>query len=172
MKKTILLTICFVLAFTGIAFADACFRIMRQEHWQSAWSQGTINKLAPEERQEYEARTRPFDIIDIYHGWQCAIPPAVQDPESKAITVVIYGLSYEDAVHYKNVYWDFTGEVSEEGEPEVYIKRSSKFRIADGKLPGPAKTLFNNNSYLTFQWEDICGFVTNKLTELDGASCP
>jgi len=167
--KKIILALLGVFLFTGIAHADVCMKIMRKEHWMSAWQQIDINTLAAEEIQEYEARTRPFDIVAIYQGYQCSTPPAVQDPTSAMITVVISGLDYEDALQYQDSYYDFTGELDPDtGEAAVYLKREHKFRIANGNLPGPVKNLFSNNSYLTFQWEDIRGFVENKRTGVIG----
>ncbi len=168
MKKFIL-TFLGIFLFTGIAHADVCMKIMRKEHWMSAWQQSDINKLSAEELQEYEARTRPFDIVAIYKAAQCSTPPSVQDPTSAMTTVVIYGLDYEDALKYQDSYYDFTGEPDPDtGEPAVYLKREHKFSLADGNLPGPVRNLFDNNSYLTFQWEEIRGFVENKQTGIIG----
>ena len=167
--KKIILTLLGVFLFTGIAQADVCMKIMRKEHWMSAWKQSDINKLTDEELQEYETRTRPFDIVAIYQGYQCSTPPAVQDPTSKMITLYIYGLDYEDALRYRDSYSDFTGELDPDtGEAAVYLKREHKFRIANGNLPGPVKNLFDNNSYHTFQWEDIRRFLENKRTGVIG----
>ena len=163
--KKIILPILGVFLFTGVAQADVCMKIMRQEHWMSAWKQSDLNKLTSEELREYDARTRPFDIVAIYQGYQCSTPPPVQDPTSAMITVVIYGLDFEDALRYRDSYYDYTGEPDPDtGEAAVYLKHEHKFRIADGNLPGSVKNLFNNNSYLTFQWKDIRRFVENKRT--------
>jgi len=162
--KKIILTLLGVFLFTGIAQADVCIKIMRKDHWMSAWTQNDINKLTDEELREYEARTRPFDIVAIYQMNQCSTPPAVQDPTSAMVTVVINGLDYEDALRYQDSYYDFTGEPDPDtGKAAVYLKRQHKFRIANGNLPGP-ENLFDNNSYLAFQWEEIRGFVKNKQT--------
>ena len=167
--KKIILTLLGIFLFTGIAQADVCIKIMRKEHWMSAWKQSDINTLTTEEFQEYEARTRPFDIVAIYRGEQCSMPPAVQDPTSEMITVVIYGLDYEDSLQYQDPYYDFTGELDlDTGESAVYLKRDHKFRIADGHLPESVRTIFNNNSYLSFHWGDIRGFVENKQTGIIG----
>ena len=100
---------------------------------------------------------------------QCSTPPPVQDPTSTMITVAINGLDYEDALKYQDSYYDFTGEPDPDtGKAAVYLKRQHKFRIVKGNLPGPVKNLFNNNSYLTFQWEDIRRFVENKRTGVLG----
>lgn len=163
--KKIILALLGVFLFTGIARADVCLKIMRKEHWMSAWKQSDINRLTPEELREYEARTRPFDIVAVYEADQCSTPPTVQDPASAMITVVIYGLSYEDALRYQEPYYEYTGEMDPgTGEETVYLKREHEFRIADGKLSGPLQNLFRNNSYLTFQWEDIRRFIENKRT--------
>ena len=165
--KKIILALLGVFLFTGIAQADVCLKIMRQEHWMSSWTQSDINKLSLEELQEYEARTRPFDIVAVYHADQCSTPPAEQDPASAMITVVIYGLDYEDALRFQDSYYDDTGEPDPDtGKPAVYVKRQHKFRVA--KLTGPIKNLFDNNSYLTFQWEEIRKFVENKQTGMIG----
>ena len=167
--KKIIPTLLGVFFFTGIAQADVCMKIMRKDHWMSAWEQSDINKLTEEELREYEARTRPFDIVAIYRGYQCNALPEEQDPTSEMITVVIYGLDYEDAVQYQDSYYDFTGELDPDtGEAAVYLKRQHKFRIADKSLSGPVKNLFDNNSYFTIQWEDIRGFVENKRTGVIG----
>ena len=123
--------------FTGVAQADVCMKVMRKEHWMSGWEQSDINKLTVEELHEYEARTRPFDIVAIYPAHRCSTPPAEQDPASAMITVVIYGLDYEVALQYQDSYYDYTGELDPDtGEAAVYLKREHKFRIADGDLPG------------------------------------
>ena len=167
--KKIILTLLGVFFFTGIAQADVCMKIMRKEHWMSAWQQSDINKLTTEEFGEYEARTRPFDIIAIYQANRCSTPPPVQDPSSDMITVVVYGLAYEDALQYQDSYYDYSGELDPDtGEDAVYLKREHKFRIADGNLPGPLKNLFDSSSYLTFQWGDIRGFVENKQAGVIG----
>ena len=161
--KRLIFTILGVFLFNGVAQADVCLKIQRQEHWMSFWKQSDIKRLTPEELREYEARTRPFDIIAVYHADQCSTPPVVQDPASATITVLIYGLEYEDALRFQGSYYDFTGEPDPDtGKPAVYLKRQHKFRLAKGKLPGPVKSLFDHNSYLTFQWEEIRGFVENK----------
>ena len=105
------MTIVGIFLFTGIAQADVCLKIMRQEHWMSGLKQSEINRLSQEELREYEARTRPFDIVAIYRGQQCSNPPAVQDPTSATITVVVNGLDYEDALHFQEPYYDFTGKL-------------------------------------------------------------
>ena len=163
--KKIILALLGVFLFSGIAQADVCLKIMRQEHWMSAWKQSDINKLTPEELRKYEARTRPFDIVAVYHADQCSSPPTEQDPSSAMITLVVYGLDYEDALRYQDPYYESSGETDPDtGEDAVYLKREHKFRIADGKLSGQLKNLFNNNSYLIFQWEDIRRFLENKRT--------
>lgn len=163
--KKIILTLLGVFLFTGIAHADVCMKIMRQEHWMSAWKPSDINRLSPEELREYEARTRPFDIIAVYHADQCSTPPEVQDPTSTMITVVVLGLDYKDARKYQEPYYEYSGEIDPDtGEETVYVKREHKFRIAEGKLIGPLQNLFRNNSYLTLQWEDIGRFVENRRT--------
>ena len=167
--RNLILTFLGVFLFTGIAQADVCMKIMRKEHWMSAWEQSDINKLTSEGLQEYEARTRPFDIVAIYRGEQCSMPPPVQDPASEMITVVIYGLDYEAALQYQDPYYDYTGGPDPDtGEAAVYLKRQHKFRIAGENLSGPVRNLFNNNSYLTFQWEEMRGFVENKQTGIIG----
>ena len=167
--KKIILALLGVFLFTGIAYADVCMKIMRKEHWMSAWDQSDIDRLSTEEFREYDARTRPFDIVAVYPAHRCSTPPPVQDSTSALITVVIYGLEYEDALQYQDAYHDYTGELDPDtGEALVYVKREHKFRIASGDLPGPVRNLFDNNSYLTFQWEDIRGFVENKQTGVIG----
>jgi hypothetical protein len=167
--RKIILTVLGVFLFSGIAQADVCMKIQRQEHWMTGLDQRDIAKLNHEERLEYEARTRPFDVIVVYHADQCSIPPEVQDPTSAMITVVIYGLDYEDALRYQNSSYDLTGEPdSDTGKPTVNIKHQHKFRIANENLPGSLKSLFDHNSYLVFQWEEIRDFFENKETGVIG----
>ena len=167
--KKIILTFLGVFFFTGIAQADVCMKIMRKEHWMSAWKQSDINKLTTEEFREYEARTRPFDIVAVYQANRCSTQPPVQDPSSDMITVVVYGLAFEDALQYQDSYYDYSGELDPDtGEDVVYLKREHKFKIAYENLPGPLKKLFASSSYVTFQWGDIRRFLENKQTGVIG----
>ena len=167
--KRVILTLLGVFLFTGIAQADVCLKIMRKEHWMSAWGQGDIARLTLEELREYEARTRPFDIVAVYPAYQCSTPPAVQDPTSAMITLYIYDLDHEDALRYQDSFYDLTEEPDPDtGEAAVYLKRQHQFRIADENLPVSIRDLFDRSSYLVFQWEEIRGFVENKQTGIMG----
>ena len=51
--KKIIFVLLGVFLFTGIAQADVCMKIMRKDHWMSAWKQSDIIKLTPEVWDEY-----------------------------------------------------------------------------------------------------------------------
>ena len=175
MKKTTvfstILAMAFVLTIPLWAYADACFWIIRDGDPELPNNQ--VNALQRDctrdnncwDWYDYDGRTRQYDIIDVTDASRCP-EPASQNPGSTYIQVVVTGIDF-DAAHRLTQAWNELDPNS----GEYYMKRQRKYGMIRDHLSAGVQSLLDDNSWLTFDWQDLCGYINNKLTDLDGTDC-